>query len=181
VFLTAGHCVTLDDEGTVATSARVCFEQDVAADAPGYPTTGGIASTEIYDYGYRGLDEIPESKDAGVLVLDAPVQTAVPGHRRVRITRDRRLARQLQGCTPGQLRHDGIGIRGAGEQRQPDEAGRLPRAAHRRELRHRAGRHQHRGLRREAVDQPGRQPRRGDPRRVRRRTTVVQPLVTDDR
>ncbi|MGY1669458.1 trypsin-like serine protease [Geodermatophilus sp. SYSU D00710] len=73
VFLTAGHCVTLDDEGTVATSARVYFEQDVQALGAAYPTSGGVVSTEIYDYGYRGLDEIPESKDAGVLVLDAPV------------------------------------------------------------------------------------------------------------
>ncbi len=75
VFLTAGHCVTLDDEGTVATSARVHVEQDVAADAPGYPTTGGVESRSIHDYGYRGLDEIPGSKNAGVLVLDAPVQS----------------------------------------------------------------------------------------------------------
>ncbi|MGY1780342.1 trypsin-like serine protease [Geodermatophilus sp. SYSU D01036] len=78
VFLTAGHCVTLDDEGTLAASARVYFEQDVAADVPGYPTGGGVLSTEIYDYGYRGLDEIPQSKDAGVLVLDAPVTTVYP-------------------------------------------------------------------------------------------------------
>ena len=74
VFLTAGHCVTLDDEGTVATSARVYFEQDVAADVDEYPTGGGVVSTAIYDYGYRGLDEIPESKDAGVLVLDQSVE-----------------------------------------------------------------------------------------------------------
>jgi hypothetical protein len=75
VFLTAGHCVTLDDEGTVATSARVHFEQDLAADAPGHPTTGGVESRGIHDYGYRGPDEIPESKNAGVLVLDVPVQS----------------------------------------------------------------------------------------------------------
>ncbi len=46
----------------------------MAAKAPGYPTTGGVVSTAIYDYGYRGLDEIPESKDAGVLVLDQSVE-----------------------------------------------------------------------------------------------------------
>ena len=74
VFLTAGHCVTLDDEGTVATSARVYFEQDVQALGAAYPTSGGVVSTEIYDYGYRGLDEIPESRDAGVLVLDESVE-----------------------------------------------------------------------------------------------------------
>ncbi|MBM7808320.1 hypothetical protein JOD57_004157 [Geodermatophilus bullaregiensis] len=79
VFLTAGHCVTLDDEGTVATSARVYFEQDVQADVPGYPESGGATSHEIYSYGYEGLDEIPETRDAGLLLLDAPVQTVYPG------------------------------------------------------------------------------------------------------
>ncbi|WP_369253337.1 trypsin-like serine protease [Geodermatophilus amargosae] len=80
VFLTAGHCVTLDDEGTVATSARVYFEQDVQALGSAYPYDDeyGVTSTQIYSYGYTGLDEIPESKDAGVLLLDAPVQSEYP-------------------------------------------------------------------------------------------------------
>ncbi len=38
VFLTAGHCVTLDDEGTLATTARIWFEQDAGADYD--PVTG---------------------------------------------------------------------------------------------------------------------------------------------
>src|SRR5690348_9964476 len=50
VFLTAGHCVAGDDEGNVAASARIWFEQDAGADydpvtdtpaSSGYPYTGG--------------------------------------------------------------------------------------------------------------------------------------------
>src|SRR5215203_1635555 len=32
VFLTAGHCVTADDEGTLMPRARIWFEQDAAVD-----------------------------------------------------------------------------------------------------------------------------------------------------
>ncbi|GAB3316434.1 hypothetical protein GCM10027451_33290 [Geodermatophilus aquaeductus] len=78
VFLTAGHCVTLDDQGTVAPTARVYFEQDVQAEVSEYPTGGGVTSDELYSYGYTGLGNIPETKDVGVIVLDAPVQTAYP-------------------------------------------------------------------------------------------------------
>ncbi|MGY1730292.1 trypsin-like serine protease [Geodermatophilus sp. SYSU D01045] len=74
VFLTAGHCVTSDDEGTLAASARVYFEQDVQAKVPGYPTSGGVESHELYSYGYEGLGNIPETKDAGVLILDQSVE-----------------------------------------------------------------------------------------------------------
>jgi hypothetical protein len=77
VFLTAGHCVTLDDEGTLATSARVYFEQDVDA-VEGYPTSGGVLSTELYSYGYTGLGNLPQSRDVGVVILDQPVTTVYP-------------------------------------------------------------------------------------------------------
>ena len=50
VFLTAGHCVTIDDEtGQLAASARIYFQQDAVADydpvtytpaSSGYPYTG---------------------------------------------------------------------------------------------------------------------------------------------
>jgi hypothetical protein len=78
VFLTAGHCVTLDDEGTLATSARVYFEQDVDA-VEGYPTSGGVTSTELYSYGFEGLGNLPESRDVGVLILDEPVTNVYSG------------------------------------------------------------------------------------------------------
>jgi hypothetical protein len=78
VFLTAGHCVTLDDAGTLATTARVYFEQDVQALGSVYPYSGGVTSDEIYSYGYEGLGNIPETHDAGVLVLDQPVTNVYP-------------------------------------------------------------------------------------------------------
>jgi hypothetical protein len=77
VFLTAGHCVTLDDEGTLATSARVYFEQDVDAVAE-YPLSGGVVSTELYSYGYTGLRNLPQSRDVGVVILDQSVTTVYP-------------------------------------------------------------------------------------------------------
>ena len=65
VFLTAGHCVAADDEGNVAASARIWFEQDAGvgydpvtgAPAPsGYPVSGGVTSTMLYNYGYTDSD-----------------------------------------------------------------------------------------------------------------------------
>jgi secreted trypsin-like serine protease len=76
VFLTAGHCVTLDDSGTLATSARVYFEQDVQSLST-YPTSGGVSSAELYSHGFEGLT-VPETRDVGVLVLDAPVTEVYP-------------------------------------------------------------------------------------------------------
>lgn len=77
VFLTAGHCVTLDDEGTLAASARVYFEQDVDA-VEGYPTSGGITASTVYSYGYEGLGNLPQSRDVGLVILDQPVTTVYP-------------------------------------------------------------------------------------------------------
>jgi hypothetical protein len=77
VFLTAGHCVTLDDEGTLATSARVYFEQDVDA-VEGYPTSGGIVASTLYSYGFEGLGNLPESRDVGLVILDESVTTVYP-------------------------------------------------------------------------------------------------------
>jgi hypothetical protein len=77
VFLTAGHCVTLDDEGTLATSARVYFEQDVDA-VPGYPVTGGVTSHTLYSYGFEGLGNLPQTRDVGLVILDQPVTTVYP-------------------------------------------------------------------------------------------------------
>ncbi len=87
VFLTAGHCVTLDDEGTLAASARVYFEQDAGAEYDpatgvdpdtGYPLTGGVEAHTLYSYGYTGLDNIPQTRDLGLVILDESVTTAYP-------------------------------------------------------------------------------------------------------
>jgi hypothetical protein len=80
VFLTAGHCTA------GATSARVYFQQDAGANwspetgkdpATGYPDTcageteGTLCATsrEMYNYGFSGLDGVPETRDAGLVIL----------------------------------------------------------------------------------------------------------------
>src|SRR5215212_4962532 len=60
VFLTAGHCVTIDDQtGELAASARIYFEQDAGADydpvtdtpaTSGYPYTGGVTASTFYAF-----------------------------------------------------------------------------------------------------------------------------------
>jgi hypothetical protein len=86
VFLTAGHCVAGDDEGNVAASARIWFEQDAGADydpvtdtpaTSGYPYTGGVTSTQLYNYGFTDLAGIPETRDVGLIVLEPGAVEAV--------------------------------------------------------------------------------------------------------
>jgi len=85
VFLTAGHCVTLDDEGTLATTARIWFEQDAGADydpvtdtpaTSGYPYTGGVLVDTFFENEFRGLT-IPQTNDVGLVVLDPGALAAV--------------------------------------------------------------------------------------------------------
>jgi V8-like Glu-specific endopeptidase len=86
VFLTAGHCVAADDEGNVAALARIWFEQDAGADynpvtgtpaSSGYPVTGGVTSTELFNYGFTDLSTIPETHDVGLIVLEPGAVEAV--------------------------------------------------------------------------------------------------------
>ncbi|MGC5222680.1 trypsin-like serine protease [Micromonospora sp. DT81.3] len=86
VFLTAGHCVAGDDEGNVAASARIWFEQDAGADydpatgtpaTSGYPVSGGVTSTMLYNYGFTDLSTIPETQDVGLIVLEDGALEAV--------------------------------------------------------------------------------------------------------
>jgi len=84
VFLTAGHCTA------GVSSARVYFQQDVGVDwSPetgtdpdtGYPSacadgtlgTQCATSHEMYNYGYTGMGAVPETKDAGLVILDQPI------------------------------------------------------------------------------------------------------------
>jgi Trypsin len=85
VFLTAGHCVTVDDHGTLAASARIYFEQDAGVNydpalgydpVTGYPVTGGVTAHEIYSYGFTGTR--PQSRDVGLVILDQPVTDKYP-------------------------------------------------------------------------------------------------------
>jgi hypothetical protein len=85
VFLTARHCLRVDDQGTLASSARIWFEQDAAAGyvegsgtptPSGFPGRGGVTATTLLEYGpeTRG----PEKYDVGLVILDAPVTDAYP-------------------------------------------------------------------------------------------------------
>ena len=86
VFLTAGHCVAAEPDGTVAASARIWFEQDAGADydpvtdtpaTSGYPYTGGVTATQLFNYGFTDLSTIPETRDVGLIVLEPGAVAAV--------------------------------------------------------------------------------------------------------
>ena len=95
VFLTAGHCIDISDAGDgslIGDSARIWFEQDAGAHydpvtehdpVTGYPDSGGITASTFYGFGYAGLSHgknstIPNTRDVGLVILDAPVQTVYP-------------------------------------------------------------------------------------------------------
>jgi hypothetical protein len=87
VFLTAGHCVTIDDQGTLAASARIYFEQDAGVNydpalgydpTTGYPLTGGVTASTIYSYGFSGLGNLPQTHDVGLVILDQSVTVKYP-------------------------------------------------------------------------------------------------------
>jgi hypothetical protein len=68
VMLTAGHCTELNGP------ARVYFDEQVtAATQPGYPTTGGVTGQAFTYPVWQGGLFLPDTGDAGVIVLDAPV------------------------------------------------------------------------------------------------------------
>jgi V8-like Glu-specific endopeptidase len=89
VFLTAGHCVSADEQGNVAPLARIWFEQDAGVDydpvtdtpaTSGYPYTGGVTSTALFNYGFTDLTGGAETHDVGLIVLDAgAVEAKYPG------------------------------------------------------------------------------------------------------
>jgi hypothetical protein len=79
VFLTAGHCVHLDDG--LATSARIWFQQDAGADydpvtdtpaSSGYPYTGGVTASTFYSFDYQGITVPATNNDVGLVILDEP-------------------------------------------------------------------------------------------------------------
>ena len=92
VFLTAGHC-TDDGAGGVNASARIWFQQDAGVNydpvtqhdpVSGYPdecapgTLGVVCaeSTEMYNYGFDDFVGFPDTKDAGIVILDQPITVA---------------------------------------------------------------------------------------------------------
>ena len=84
VFLTAGHCVTVDDEtGELAASARIYFQQDAGADydpvtdtpaTSGYPYTGGVTAGTFYAFDYQGITVPATNNDVGLVILDEPYE-----------------------------------------------------------------------------------------------------------
>jgi len=82
VFLTAGHCVTIDDAtGELAASARIYFQQDAGADydpvtdtpaSSGYPYTGGVTASTFYAFDYQGISIPATNNDVGLAILDRP-------------------------------------------------------------------------------------------------------------
>jgi hypothetical protein len=82
VFLTAGHCVTIDDaSGELAASARIYFAQDAGADydpvtdtpaSSGYPYTGGVTAHTFYAFDYQGITVPATNNDVGLVILDEP-------------------------------------------------------------------------------------------------------------
>jgi hypothetical protein len=92
VFLTAGHC-TDDGAGGVNASARIWFQQDAGVHydpatqhdpVSGYPdecaagTLGVVCaeSHEMYNYGFDNFAGFPDTKDAGIVILDQPITVA---------------------------------------------------------------------------------------------------------
>jgi secreted trypsin-like serine protease len=76
VVLTAGHCTA------GISSARVYFEQDAGVHydpntgvdpITGYPETGGVHASKVYNYGFDNFAGFPDTHDAGVVVLDKPI------------------------------------------------------------------------------------------------------------
>ena len=84
VFLTAGHCVTIDEAtGELATSARIYFQQDAGADydpvtdtpaSSGYPYTGGVTAHTFYAFDYQGITVPATTNDVGLVILDQPYE-----------------------------------------------------------------------------------------------------------
>lgn len=95
VFLTAGHCA---DTVSGAVTARIYFQQDAGVNydpntqqdpVTGYPdycaadtlgvTCATVSAGNIYNFGFTGSLTIPNTHDAGILVLDQPIQLSEYG------------------------------------------------------------------------------------------------------
>lgn len=89
VFLTAGHC-TDNGSGSVNVSARIWFRQDAGARFDGNrdPLTGYpdkciddktvkldacVTAHEMYNFGFDNFAGFPNTRDAGIVILDKPV------------------------------------------------------------------------------------------------------------
>ena len=76
VFLTAGHCTEGVDSGRVymQQDAGAHFDPELGFDPiSGYPLTGGVTSHEMYNFGFHDFAGFPNTHDAGLVILDEPV------------------------------------------------------------------------------------------------------------
>ena len=95
VFLTAGHCA---DTVSGAVTARIYFQQDAGVNfdpvtqvdpVTGYPnfcavgtlgvTCATVSAGNIYNFGFTGSLTVPNTHDAGILILDQPIQVSEYG------------------------------------------------------------------------------------------------------
>src|SRR5689334_24672185 len=95
VFLTAGHCA---DTVSGAVTARIYFQQDAGVNfdpvtqvdpVTGYPnycaagtigvTCATVSAGNIYNFGFTGSLTVPNTHDAGILILDQPIQLSEYG------------------------------------------------------------------------------------------------------
>lgn len=101
VFLTAGHCTSGEttetgEEIPPPSSARVYFQQNAGANydpeteldpVSGYPeycakgTLGKKCATshEVYNYGFDDFESFPNTRDAGLVILDQPIAVSEYG------------------------------------------------------------------------------------------------------
>lgn len=110
VFLTAGHCT---DATTGAVSARAYFQQDAGANfdpeteldpVSGYPescapgTLGTLCATseELYNYGFADFADFPNTRDAGLVILDQEIDMPEYGQLAEAGTLDRLATRRGQ-------------------------------------------------------------------------------------
>jgi hypothetical protein len=83
VMVTAGHCTDGVDSGRVyfAQSAAPNYDPNAFGGFGGDPTTGypylnGVTFHRADDYGFDNFADFPQTRDVGVVVLDAPVTPA---------------------------------------------------------------------------------------------------------
>lgn len=83
-FLTAGHCVGTDGEGSTPDEVQIWFgsgpiplgtyDGGTCADATGYPCQGDASGTPIAEPDWTGALTIPNTHDVGVVILDEPYE-----------------------------------------------------------------------------------------------------------
>jgi secreted trypsin-like serine protease len=86
VVLTAGHCTAGVESGRIYLSQSVAPNYDPNAffgnggdPGTGYPYENGVTFGTTFNYGFVGFSSFPNTKDAGLVILDEPVELAEYG------------------------------------------------------------------------------------------------------